>query len=345
MQLSQAKTIIKHVTTRNLEVLKNGGSHNDLVVPYLESDPGCGKTSVVDQLADEMNGRVEVLRLVDRLPNDVAGWSIPNAERTVMKRVQPDWMPDEKESLVYLFLDELPQAAVMNQNTAGQIINERKVGPYNLPRNTIVIAAGNPPKARAGTNQMPTHVRDRLTFLHVSPDAEDVTRYFQTIDVDPRVVGYLRHRPDMLSRFDKDAQSCPSPRSWQRVSSTLSAGMPRSLTMLTVSGTVGQEAATDFTAYLKLAEQMPHIDEILTNPDKAPIPTEPGILYAIAAALVPRLNKDHAEAITTYLRRIDRKEIAGYVYSDAISRDKKLVELPAVHDWFMKEGREILMTE
>jgi len=335
---------LAHQIQANLEILKSEGSTNKIIIPYMEGDPGCGKTSIVDQVAAVLGGRVEVLRLADRLPTDVAGWTLPNAERTRMTRIVPDWMADPKEHLVILFLDELPQGVGMCQNVAAQIVNERRVGPYDLPPNMVVVAAGNPPKARAGTSTMPTHLRDRLTFFHIQPDFEGVTRYFQTIDCDARVIGYLRHRPDMLSKFDKDAQACPSPRSWERVSGILESHPPRHLAAPAIMGTVGEEAGTDFMAYLKLAKDMPDIDNIIANPDSAPIPQDMGIMYAVAAALAPRINKETDGAIIKYLRRLPRKEISAFVVSDAMARTKVTKELPAVNDWLLKEGREILLS-
>jgi hypothetical protein len=48
---------------------------------------------------------------------------------------------------------------------------------------------------------------------------------------------------------------------------------------------VGQPASAELLAFLRLFRQLPSIDEILLNPDSAPLPTEPSAQIAISTAL------------------------------------------------------------
>lgn len=219
------------------------------------------------------------------------------------------------------------------------------IGPYKLPDNLLVAAAGNPAKDRAGTNHMPTHIRDRLMFLHVTPDVESTVAYFMSRQISPVICAYLRFKPDNLSRFDKDAQSCPSPRSWERVNTLLDTPMDEINLHACVSGTVGPGAALDFMAYRKLMEKMPNIDQIIQNPDTGPIPNDNAILFAVAASLSQRANRENVGKIMTYLKRLPRQEIAAFAVADMHHRDRALSQTQPVATWLGQAATKLRLID
>jgi MoxR-like ATPase len=134
-------------------------------------------------------------------PAELAGWALPVEGTEDMKRSKPDWWPDGAKPTL-LVLDELPQSSTSVQNIFAQLTNERRIGKRQLPDNVAIAAAGNRLSDKAGTTTMPTHLRDRLMFLSVEADAEDVIAHFNRIGADERVCAYLRHRPEMLHEFE-----------------------------------------------------------------------------------------------------------------------------------------------
>ena len=96
---------------------------------------------------------------------------------------------------------------------AAQIVNERRIGEFKLPDNCAIVAAGNRTSDRAGTNTMPSHLKDRLMFLEVEADLEDTIAYMVAHGVHEDVIGGLRAMPQLLHKFDRDANASPSPRS------------------------------------------------------------------------------------------------------------------------------------
>lgn len=355
MRLSDAKTAVRAAIDFNLALAQTGGRHAQTLVPYLEGPPGMGKTSIIEQIAEDIGARCEVIRLCDYEPSDLSGWVVadPNKKDGEIKMVQcrPNWMPDEgEEHPTIVFFDEMPQGSTSCQNAAAQIINERRIGQFSLPDNAVVVGAGNGAKDRAGTSHMPTHLRDRLTWLEVEPNPDDTCNYFAEVGVDFRVIAYLRFTPQRLSEFNRDAKACPSPRSWERVSSWLSTGLNGPLLQSTIGGQVGEAAAADFMAYLKLTQAVPDMDKLLANPEKADIPTDAGVLFAVASAVGQRIKtgdekalKD-ADAAVRYLRRINRKEIQSFAIADAYRRDNTIIDhVERVREWFLTEGQKIFV--
>lgn len=327
MRLSDTKELCLSLLNQNFEMSKedNPRLSNRSIVPMLESVPGIGKTSIVSEIAKETGARLITVRLSDREPTDVTGWHVPNIDNTGMIHIRPDWLPTGDEGPVIIFFDEISQGSTAAQNTVAQCVNERKVGAKPVPNNTHFICAGNATKDRAGTNHMPTHLRDRLTWIEVEANAEDTCNYFSNIGVDTRLIAYLRFRSEMLSKFDRDAKACPSPRSWERTDTVLKANLPPHLRTVGIAGNVGDGAANDFTGYLRLVEAVPDMDALIKDPANAPMPTDIGILYAVATELTARYTKDNASAIATYLTRLPQQDIAAFAVGDLIRKHKREV--------------------
>lgn len=345
MKLSQAQTIVESAINFNMDL--SDGRDAQYIVPMLMGGAGLGKTTMVkgatSRVAEQREVPMEcrIVSLAQYDPTEIAGWTIPSEDRSHMVRMRPDWMPTDGYGVI--FLDELPQAIVACQNIAAQITNERRVGPHHLPDGWVVVAAGNRMSDRAGTNQMPSHLKDRMMFLEIEADLDDTLAYFNSVGVDFRVNSFLRFRPEYLHKFDRDANSCPSPRSWERVSSILSWGLDPVCQLEAIAGQVGRAAAADFNGFLKIHETCPDIDALIADPMGSDIAEDPAVAYAITANLAFRMTDKNAHNIIKYLMRLPQKEFAVFCVKDALSRNKDLKKVKAVRDWIMTEGRHMIL--
>lgn len=339
MKLSVAQEIVMSAIKHNMANV--GGRDAEGIIPYIVGGPGLGKTTLVKDIAKEMGIDCSILSLAQYDPGELGGWPVPGKDGQSMQRMRPDWMPTEGKGV--LFLDEVPQSPVACQNIAAQLTNERRVGPHHLPDGWVMVAAGNRTSDRAGTNTMPTHLRDRLTFLPVEADLEDTVAYFSSVGIDHRVRAFLRFRPEWLHKFDKDVDACPSPRSWERASVIINLGMSPMATKLALDGQVGEPAAVDFMGYLRIAQQCPDIDGLLRDPEAAPVPSDPAIRFAVCAALSNRMSGANAGAIITYLNRLPNQELAVFTVKDAWNRDRELKKNKHVREWVLKNGTELVL--
>lgn len=322
----------------------------EMVVPYLSGGVGIGKTTtaraakkrVAEQRGIEM-GFTQV-NFAEYPPEEVAGWFMPNEAKDGMERLAPDWLPKEGTYGV-LFFDEVAQAVGATQNILSRILNEWSIGEHKIPDTWAIIAAGNRMSDRAGTHVMPTHVRDRLCFLDVEPNLEDTIAYFMENRVSEKVCAFLRFKPEMLWKFDRDANSFPTPRGWERVSSVISRwSLSPMAERETVSGIIGLPASTDFYAFLAVYDEVPDVKELIKNPDTSVIPERPDVLYAVCGALASYADEDNIMAITKYLRRIPQAEFAAFVIKDAASKLPNIKQNPAVRDWVINGGgKEVLV--
>ncbi len=100
-----------------------------------------GKSEIVHKVAKDMGYRIEDVRVALLDPVDLRG--VPSVEdgRTVFN--PPVFLPTDEQPKTLLFLDELPQGSPSVQNALFQLIKDRKLGEYTLPKDTVIVSAGN----------------------------------------------------------------------------------------------------------------------------------------------------------------------------------------------------------
>ena len=343
MKLSQAMSITTSAVEAQMAALASGNWREaDMIIPYIEGAPGLGKTQSKRQIAGRLGLAYQPLIGSQYDPAELAGWALPIEGSDKMKRSEPDWWPDGSTPTL-LDLDELPQSSTAVQNIFAQLVNERRIGSRKLPDNVVITASGNRMSDKAGTSAIPTHLRDRLMYLPVEADLEDTISFFTRNGVDERVCGYLRARPEFLHKFDRDQTACPSPRSWDRVSTILKFSVDPLCMSYAIAGQVGVEASADFQMYLKVTSQMPDIDALIANPKAAEIPTNISILHAVCAALSRRMSDGNADRIITYIKRLHQQEFGAFVMKDAINRDPDLKKSNAVRNWVLTDGKALIL--
>ena len=327
--------------------------HGDTPIPCGVSVAGIGKTSVVMQSAEALSEIVEkpvntiVLRLADKDYSDLAGWSVPSDDKTQMVEIPPAWLaevrsrPDEN---FIVFYDELAQARVPNLNACAQTINERTIGSHSIPDNLAFVAATNPQSSKAGTNVIPSHLKDRLSFIYISANARQAVDYGLKNGWHPFTVAYLEARPDNVSKFDKDADSCASPRSWGKISTIEHNRKHLSEQAYTalVMGTVGDGIGADYLAFVRLAEKFPSLDSVIASPSTAEVPAEIDVKYAVCAGLSARTDKNNVGAILEYLERLGNPELTAMAVRNALKRDYTLKSNRDIKAWASTEGADLL---
>lgn len=343
MRLSNAIEIVEAIVTNNL---KQGdkASNASYLIPMLWSLPGEGKTTAVEDLADKLGAELRTVIVAQFDAGELGGFPALNQEEKMYERYAPFFMknfPEDKPTI--LFLDELPQAPGANLNIMAQLVNERRIGEHQLPNNVAIVCAGNPMSARAGTQQLPTHLKDRLTHLNIETDHEGFRQYALANGFRPEITGFINDRPEWLQKFDPAADACPSPRSWERVNTILGLGLVGMSERGALTGQIGEAAVTDFSGYLRIYRDLPNYQDIFEFPETSEIPSSPDILYALCSNLAHKVRKETAEALVTYVKRFDSKEFAAFCIRDVLARDSSFKQDKHIANWVVTEGRDLLL--
>jgi MoxR-like ATPase len=309
---------------------------------------GVGKSQIVFQVADDLNYDFLDVRAGLLDPVDLRG--LPRIAGGQTEWVPPKFLPTSGKGI--LFLDELTSAPQMTQAGCYQLVLDRKLGEYVLPDGWVVVAAGNPASERGVHFSMPRPLRNRFVHLDLEPNLDDWCKWAIKAGVRPEIIAFLRFKPELLLAADvtSDANAWPTPRSWEMASNVLSGIANRQKTAFLsgasdfeaqlLDGTVGPAATSELVAFLRLFRQLPSIDEILLNPDTAPLPTETSAQIAIATAL-GRVVTDNS--IARGLRYLDRMptEMRVMAVRDAAARDTAITHTPEFVR-FGVEYREVL---
>ena len=256
-------------------------------------------------------------------------------------RARPFFLPTSGKGVI--FLDELPQAPTANQNIAAQLTNERRIGEHKLPAGWTIVAAGNPMSSRAGTNVMPSHLKDRLTHLDIETDHEGFREYALGAGFSPEVTSFINERPEWLQKFDATQNASPSPRSWERANSILSLGLETQEESHALKGQLGEGAVADFTGYLRIWRDLPKAQDVINACDTHAVPTDPSILYALCSSLAHKANGSNIASIIKFMNRFENKEFAAFLMKDTIKRHNDLMTNKHVSDWFFTSGKELML--
>jgi len=264
---------------------------------FLWGPPGIGKSGIVKQIGEDAGREVIDVRLALWEPTDIKGIPYYNAEKGAMVWAPPAELPTDPESTAVIFLDELNSAPPAVQAAAYQLILNRKVGTYTLPKGVDIVAAGNREGDRGVTYRMPAPLANRFIHLEMKIDFDDFQEWAVMNAVHPEVVGYVGFAKQDLYDFDPKSPSkaFATPRSWVFVSDLLKDDDTDIDTLHNlVAGAVGDGLAVKFMAHRKIAGRLPKAEDILSGKVKDLQIKEVSAMYSLTVSLCYEL-KDQAE--------------------------------------------------
>lgn len=299
--------------------------------------PGIGKSDLVRDLSVETNRKFVDIRLSTIDPVDLRG--LPQIDRTreLTKWLPPDFLPQDDGNSGILFLDEINAAPPSVQAAAYQLILDRRLGDYVIPQDWIVIAAGNRISDRSVAYRLPSALANRFTHLEIVVSNEEWVRWAWRNNVDPLIISFIRHQPDLLLQFDPDSSEVafPTPRSWHFASSLVDVrDQDLTLYLKGLHGTVGSAAAQQFLAFLRHRDRLPDPNEILDGSDYT-APVAPDAQYVLLGSLISSLLENPTqERIANYFLFADR-------YTNGPSADFSVVLVKELVQAFENRDQEI----
>lgn len=320
------------------------GASGDQTPVMLWGPPGVGKSEIVADVAARHGVALIDLRLSQLEPTDLRGipfriddrveWSVP--------AMLPDTVRHGARGI--LFLDEINAAPPTVTAAAYQLILDRRLGDYRLPAGWAVVAAGNRQGDRGVTYPMPAPLANRLTHYDVEAHLDDWIVWAHAAAVDPRVIAFLRFRPELLFDFDaaRNPIAFPSPRTWVFAHRALAKFADRhDLLADALQACVGRAAGIEFKAFIDHMQQLPDVDAIARG-ETQPMPEAVDLQYGVAAALVRRAMRSGAAVdtrevcsnILRYAQRFPQREMGVMLVTDLQrSIGRPLIDLPAFQAW------------
>lgn len=302
--------------------------------------PGIGKSEVVEQVAADLGMVYKDFFAILMDPVDLHGIPYRDTEKNRTRWAPPGEFPEDDGQRYLLNLDEITAATPAVQAALYQFVLKGRIGEYQLPAGSAIVACGNRESDRGVAHTMPTPLVSRFRHFNLEVDHGQWMQWATEHDVHLDVLFFLSFRPDLLHLFDPKQKNTPfpCPRTWKFVSDLLKtfelASEPpsRSIVLASLAGTVGEAAAIELTAFLKLKAKLPHPRTILNNPMGAPVPDEPDVLLALCGALCRSCEDTNFDAVVTYAKRL-RPEVGEFLVGSCVKRDTDLTYTKAYIGW------------
>ncbi|MGD9970654.1 MAG: AAA family ATPase [Sulfuricurvum sp.] len=302
---------------------------------FLWGPPGIGKSSIVKQIAEEMEMECIDLRLALFDPTDLKGIPFYDKKTHQALWAPPSFLPKEGRGI--LFLDEINSAAPAVQASAYQLILDRKVGEYVLPDGWAIVAAGNREGDRGVVHRLPSPLANRFVHVEMEVNAADWHDWALKVHIDARILAYIGFKKEALFAFDpsKNAKSFPTPRSWEAVDKILKSPLPKRLWLDAIRGAVGEDASVDFLGFVQVMDALPEINAVL-NGENPQAPQELSALYALASVLVSRILENPSDERVSNVLRYTlglKNEFALLIVQDLQRQGVSMEHLDAFGEW------------
>jgi len=309
---------------------------------FLWGAPGIGKTDIAHQLAARKKRRLIEFHAALREPVDLRG--IPAADHKTMttKWFTPDELPQAKRDGEegYLFLDEFNQASPQMQAVLAGLVLYGNIGDYRLPKGWRCIAAGNSVSDRAAAQRMPTHMRNRFAHVYCVPDVIAWTNWATANGVEPEMIAFIRLRRELIHRMPRgDENAFPTPRSLTKAAKYIHHPDDRRLRLF--AGLIGDDVAAELNGFIRLYHSLGSLEDIVANPDRAPIPTQASERWAVCTGLARLADRKNFPQIMKYAARLDG-EPATLLVHDATMIKPELKQTSAYSKWAVEHADLIL---
>jgi hypothetical protein len=316
----------------------------ETLTPIIQSEPGCGKTSLLKMLEDDMGDKYDYI-YVDCPVKDMQdiAMTIPNHDtRTLETYVGSLFKLDSPKPKIIL-LDEFMKAPKLLQVIFTRLMLERYIGDTPLPQGSIVFGTSNNQSDGVGDTML-AHAGNRVCLLNMAkPSVEDWLVWASENAISPLIRAWVHMFPRCLNSY-LDEQQDDNPYIFKPSKPQLSFVSPRSLakssvivenrdilgevaTMSALSGTIGMSASQDMSAFLNLEKSLPSFDSILSEPDKTRIPKEVSAQLMVMFQAIDKLTtQDELTKFMKYVKRINSSEIQA-IFFTMLVRNKKTRQL------------------
>ena len=311
----------------------------------IKGKPGIGKSDIVEQSVSwwerlkakaGLKAKLIISHPVVSDPTDYKGLPFPKNDGTA------DFLPfgdlqkiiSAQEKTIF-FLDDLGQAPPSVQAACMQLLLARRINGHVVSEHVTFVAATNRREDKAAVGGLLEPVKSRFSsIVELEVNTDDWVKWALNNNMPTELIAFIRFRPELLDKFEptKDIINSPCPRTVAAVGKQQLKKLPERFEFEAFKGAAGEAFAAEYCGFLKIYRELPSLDEIIMNPDNAPVPSEPSAKYAISSALAQKMNDQNIGAICTYLDRMD-PEISVACMKDAVTRNRNVSKNRAYIQW------------
>lgn len=166
----------------------------------------------------------------------------------------PEFWPTDPDSEGLLLLEEPNRGTTAVMNCLMQLLTDRKVHNYTLPKGWIIAGAVNPDSAEYDVNTMDTALRNRFATFEVEYDHNTFVRFMEDNDWCQSIIYFVKSGAWTY----KDASSIAkesvyvSPRTWAQLNAAHKAGVMsnKQLHAIIAASILGKDVGNEFWKFV-----------------------------------------------------------------------------------------------
>lgn len=290
------------------------------LVPMLHGSPSIGKSAIVAQIAKKLNLLLIDVRMAGFDPVDMNGLPMFDPIKGLASFIPMDTFPLDTDTLPtnpetnqpyngwLLFLDEFNSAPMAVQAAAYKLVLDHKVGCRDLHKKCAIVCAGNLDTDGAITNPMSSAMVSRIVHLVVEPNLQEWLEWALANGINSKLCAFLEYKTDAFYTFDANepAHIYSSPRTLEfasRLMDRWNGEVPLAKAKL-MAGTISEGVTTNLRTFLAFYSQLTTLADILAAPDTAPVPSLPGVLYALDGCIADWIDDSNIVKLLKYVDRM-----------------------------------------
>lgn len=328
---------------------------------------GIGKTESIESLAKEKLkiGYVDI-RLLLYNETDLKGIPYPNENHTKTIWLQNNILPTvekngEKGILVF---DEITSCGRSVRTAAYQLLNERRLGEYELPPGWMVVCLGNGEEDGGDYQGMEGNFANRCSVFNIVVNIDSWKSWAIKHGVNELVLAYVSFKPQDLHSYNPDSETellFASPRSWTAVSNVLNKhkyDINDSLLNSIIEANLGQRVGQSFRSFCKFKDSTVDPMKILKGDTIKKITQQEVILITLQSVIRLIGDKVVSEVMSTnsiqeqtmkymanglrWILSLDKKEHAVMGFKDLVKFNEEIMRIVLLSNELNKLCPELL---
>ena len=342
----------------------------DLTV-VVQSEPGCGKTSLLSMIAEDngdkwrsptdgtsIEGDKFDYIYVDCPVKDMSdiGMTIPNHATKQLEYYVSSLFNLGDNKPKYILLDELMKAPKLLQIVFTRMMLERMAGDRALPKGSRLFATSNNASDGVGDSML-AHAGNRVCIVEMAkPTANEWLEWagYPQNAISRVVRAFVSMFPRCMASYKEGDAQKDNPYIFKPNGGVMSFVSPRSLakcdvivrnrdalgenaTEVALAGTIGHSAAADMAAFMAMEKTLVDVKDIIKAPSTIAVPKEISAQLMIIFQAVDVLDtQDSLTKFMEFVERIPSNEIQG-VFFTMMLRNQKSIKLARnnlkIADW------------
>jgi len=337
--------------------IRFGGNERTILV---QGHMGTGKSSLLNTLSRDLSDHTPCY--FDCTTKDLGDITIPKManidDADYVKYATNEELGAHIKTPIILMIDEYGKANPAVKNALLRVMLERKIGGYELHPDSIIFATTNLGAEGVG-DLLPPHARNRITVITSrKPDNMEWIEWGINNGIDHSLLGWCRDNPQLFADFTeiKDPDENPyifhpraqraafvTPRSLETASDILKTRefLDDQTVVAGLIGAIGDRAAMDLMAFVKLADQLPSLQSIKDDPKNAIVPTSAAAVCMVVYRTMAALERDWLDAWMDYMVRLPKEAqgmFANGVRTPKYSKQPMVMTNTKFTNWAMQNS-------